>query len=649
MASPATSTQSSSALVSPTPATKHVKKEKHRESTTTLNLRGHVVHQGDQTPVSNYVVKIFRENLLLDTHLATKKTHSDGSFKAKIPNNVSEVHLQFGFIPHESITEKTPHGEFRVMHDQKFKLKPGKNTDIGNIAVNHWEYFQDPKLPFLKMPGLNVLHPKQRMEVPSIAYLASFAIGVAKPAASEAAFKLCGYSSTIDEIQKVFGKNDTIAFEEVVPGSTRSPSYMGHMLMSGSNPSFFKKGNKEGLYEVEFNWDAYEWDNQGYQLPNTKIVCRMSDKGNLIPIQVSLQFRKLTKDGKPLQGPGKNEELRKQILLPWEVYDETHPKFKAALRYARTSDIAEGQIAHHLGTHMLVDMHNQAIKRNLHHDSFLRRILDPHLRGTPTINDLGNGLIFGDSGVLSTATALTANSVNQRFSDIIGSKDWADWRPRKPLSSQDTFAQTANIIWDAIQSFAKEAVNSEWAQIQKEGKQIFKFSEELVKNSFPFKPRDGVARDQWVDLGEIDNSERPRVTVNNELKATRPIVSGEKLTDSDKENIIQYIAYLIYHATFLHSWTHDLKADVGEIKFASLGICGETVKEENDPTSYPHPRDAVTQLKLAFALPDLKYGYVIKNEENDMHPLLIQKLKEREKELDALNFPLSKLRSSINS
>ena len=110
----------------------------------------------------------------------------------------------------------------------------------------------------------------------------------------------------------------------------------------------------------------------------------------------------------------------------------------------------------------------------------------------------------------------------------------------------------------------------------------------------------------------------------------------------DIENLKQVCAYAIYHATIWHDWRNDNQAKyAGEIDYARLSLNYDV-------------KDASFQLFIMNILSSVKYGYIVKNEDDDIDPLFISKLKSRLKDFDEIKdfenngYDLRDLRSRIN-
>ena len=114
----------------------------------------------------------------------------------------------------------------------------------------------------------------------------------------------------------------------------------------------------------------------------------------------------------------------------------------------------------------------------------------------------------------------------------------------------------------------------------------------------------------------------------------------------------QLCRYVIFFATFRHSWANNLQwEDAGEVLYSCLGLRwgrGDALAAEGDPDVAPPPDDASEMLWLSWMLSKTSYGFLIANEEDDVHPRFVELLVGQAPELAALGLDLGMVQSRIN-
>jgi hypothetical protein len=114
----------------------------------------------------------------------------------------------------------------------------------------------------------------------------------------------------------------------------------------------------------------------------------------------------------------------------------------------------------------------------------------------------------------------------------------------------------------------------------------------------------------------------------------------------------QLCRYVIFFATFRHTWANNLQwEDCGEVAYACLGLRwgpdGALVGED-DPHVAPSPDHATELLWISWMLSRTSYGFVLANEEGDVHPRLVELLRAHAAELSGLGLDVQTVNSRIN-
>ena len=107
-------------------------------------------------------------------------------------------------------------------------------------------------------------------------------------------------------------------------------------------------------------------------------------------------------------------------------------------------------------------------------------------------------------------------------------------------------------------------------------------------------------------------------------------------------------------STYLHSWINGLQYDeLGEVLYNCGGLRYGIKREgiiapEEELSIAPDLTGCANNMWFSSFLSRAKYGFIMNNEENDIHPQLIRLLKENEKAFEALNFDINNVESRTN-
>jgi hypothetical protein len=102
----------------------------------------------------------------------------------------------------------------------------------------------------------------------------------------------------------------------------------------------------------------------------------------------------------------------------------------------------------------------------------------------------------------------------------------------------------------------------------------------------------------------------------------------------------------------MHWWSNSKQYDEGgELRFNGLGLkYGDNgiFTTEDDDSVLPPPEDATMQLWISYMLSNTNFGFILKNEEKDIHPQFIELLKKYKEEFEALGVDISLIPSRTN-
>jgi hypothetical protein len=512
--------------------------------------------------------------------------------------------------------------------------------DFGSLQISYYEYDPDYRLFSYCLPN-SIRHdfvPEALARtMQSVAKFGNTMNGLIQRN------RLNPNQPSYDEIQKSFPETLTLVLEKEHKGYTRSDEFFGQRMLNGFNPVIFKQDkNNPSLYTTAFNGEQFELTGK-IDLPNYKVKFELKNE-QLLPIEITLQFREdnCTQINPPLKEP--------QTYTPADGN-----KWLQAKRVVRATHLGVlGEVKGHLSqSHFNMEQYAIAFFRNVR-KSPLRDFLFPHLKEVVHINKFGRRILMDPKeGFFAKLEPMIINPDMLKWvRSNMGSYDWTDWQPRKPLCESHTFAKLGNLYWDILTTHVDAFFATNHDEIVKNWDEILRFSDELVQHSVPYvsltmeQVDDG---DEWYDLNEIEHSSNPRLEIDGEVKAVRPITSSTQPTQQDLENLKQVCKYVIYQCTFWHSWIHnEHNAEFGELKYGDL-LRNGSMGEEDDETVLPGRDVASIILAVSNMLTNFNYGYMLKNEDGDIPPDLIELIESKKAEFEKLGFDLNTLRSRLNS
>ena len=445
---------------------------------------------------------------------------------------------------------------------------------------------------------------------------------------------------TLKEIQADYPPNLTINLDRQNPGYTRSDEYFVARVLNGMNPALFKRNkNNPNQLKVTFNWDAYEKDDD-HDLHNVEAFFELKE-GKLVVTAITVQSRY------------PDSFAPYSALKDPVTYKPTDgDKWLQAKRIFRTNSFFAAEMTeHYIKAHLQMEQYTIATFRNLRKNP-VRLLLYPHVKSLVNINQRDDEVLVSPTvGLVTTNGPLTPASVVQVCKEQMASFDWKGWQPRQPLCEAHTFAKIANLYWqvltEAIDNFFQsnqEDIIAEWAEIHR-------LSDDIIEHSVAYQPLPELKDDEyeWYDRHELDKPGIPRVTVNGTVKATRPITTTDQPSASDLDNLKELVRYVIFHITFWHSWVNDAQADEGgEIFYNSLALRGGSFGSEDDPAIAPNTLESTNLIYMVNVLTAIKYGYILKNEDDDVVLELRTALARYKKEFADLNYDVGNIRALIN-
>ncbi|MFN6567021.1 phenylpyruvate tautomerase MIF-related protein [Dendronalium sp. ChiSLP03b] len=608
---------------------------------------GKVVHRDSLIPIPNLSLELWdRDPFGSKDYLGIGETDKTGQFeifynpKAGGFGDAPDLELRI-FNPPQNVVIDSKKSEVRNL----IEVKNGTDNvtddyDFGFVQILYYEY--DPQYPLFSysLPD-SIRHDfvpealaRTMQSVAKYNQIMDRLIQINRRNPHEPSY---------DEIQKSFPETLTLILEKDHKGYTRSDEFFGKRILNGFNPVILKKDkNNPSLYTTAFNGDKFTLTGK-IDLPNYKVKFELKD-GKLLPVEITLQFREdnCLQPNPPLKAP--------------QTYTSTDGnKWLQAKRVVRATHLGVlGEVKGHLSQcHFNMEQYAIAFLRNIRNNP-LRGLLYPHLKEVVHINKFGRQILMNPiEGFFAKLEPMIIDPDMLRWVRTnIGTYDWTDWQPRKPLCEGHTFAKLGNLYWDILTTHVESFFATNQEEIAKNWTEILNFSNDLVQHSVLYVPLsmeqvdDG---DEWYDLNEIEHSSNPRQEVNGELKAIRPITISPQPTEQDIANIKQVCKYVIYQCTFWHTWIHnEHNSEFGELKYGDL-LTNGSMGDEDDESVLPGRQVASIILAVTNMLTNFNYGYILKNEDGDVPPELIKLIESKKAEFEKLGFDLATLRSRLNS
>lgn len=547
---------------------------------------------------------------------------------------------------------------FKVIKINKGELT-GMSYNMGIIPLFYWEYRHDTHLPrvVIKDHDLDApqKYPQARVDTITEQFVPIELITKKHLLRIDEGRKL-----TIEDIQKDYPENLTVAMEKIKPGITRSDQWFGDRMINGMYASTLDKDPENpNLYWLYYHWSSYD-HNPNYAFNDISMKFSINEDGYFLPESITLKG--------PISPSGTANS--KITLTP-----KDGQKWESAKRVARVSGGILTEIDKHFTeTHLNTEQYAIAAYRNIRRNP-VGSILFPHLRNVVLINHTADKILIKKDGYINRATALTPEGIEKRVTDVLGTLDWKNWKPMKPLSSKHRYAHAANLYYDVITNYIDEFFSVHESDIIEEWHEIYSFSQDVVEQAVqPFlckhlqkaletnpnkgeanQPKDWFTRDNRMDL----SIKRPKVS--DEFKAVSHITTKKELNKNEPETckpeleaLKEACAYIVFNATFGHYWANSKQYDdIGEIRYCSLGIRlgiepDGVLGPENDDNISPDLKISTQMMWWSNMLSKTAYGFIMSNEQGDINPLLIHKLKEKEEAFAALGVDIYSIQSETN-
>lgn len=614
--------------------------------------RGRLVFESNtDKPIHHFKVELWDRDLTSpDDFLGRAESDRNGNFivhydpKDAGPNDLPDLELRI----FEPVHHYSQEGHLSVKHILVQSVKGDDNVtakefDFGAIAIPYWEYDKNASSPRVYVPE----HGEPPSQYSKGRLMTMVKIGAPLEVVKRKHFlqnNLNSAKPSIADIQNDYAESKTMKMERENPGSSRSDEYFGDRILNGMVATNLDRDpfNPDQFWVYQ-QWNSYEQDGI-HCLPNVDIKFKLENE-KLVPIQISLAMRE------------RGVKERNAQTTKISITRDEGEKWLQAKRIARMSCSLWAELeAHLINTHLNSEQYAIAMFRNVRKNPF-RFILSPHVKEVASINHGANTMLLGKDGHITNACALTEEAIHERIHQSMGMLDWKNWSPRKPLNDDHAYAHAAHLYWkvlgvymDRIFQFYDEDIRKYWFEIKQ-------FSDELVENSNPFYMCSYLQRalakdDSWFNKEERPDLSLKREMVNGKEVAVSRITASEEADDEGIANLKQVAKYVIMHATFMHSWANNQQMDDGaEVAYASLGLRwgkNGVFVPESDESICPPPKLATEQVWISTFLSKTKFGFIMRNEDEDIHPIFLETLREFKSEFDALGLDIDEIQSRTN-
>jgi lipoxygenase len=619
----------------------------------TRTVKGRLVFaeqvEGETKPLHNMRVELWDLDRKSNSPVACGFTDLDGSYALSYdPDCGDETWFQKPDLvvrlmdrDYHYTDDDQPEDEWELIaafHRSSSLPAPGEEIDMGTQSVGYWEY-ENPKRegavafsPRVAVHDGEVPQPFRTgrlLEQATVAarYMPVFGAGMMSNAKDTSLPK-------IQPMNDAFPPNLT---RELGQEAADSDDYLCQLALNGFNPALLRRGEEEGLLFQEFSWKGLAQDGIHFA-PDTRANFRLKDGA------LSLESIVVTKR---VAGAASADAAYEEPV----TYTSADPAWKGVKRLFRVNYFLFGEITTHLSaTHLNVEQYIVPIRRNVHR-SPVARLLNPHFYGTVAVNLGANGLLIAPQGLIPQTAAVTPTSVGVIAQRSFTEYNWAGWSPRQPLCEAHRYAHLANLYWEFIGDYVSDFFKANDDEIREHWPEIHRMSQELVAHAASYEPQDASLYYDGAEINTPDKEHPERGELGP--SAVSAITTSDTADAPGVANLLQVCRYLLYITTFQHSWVNDTQYDIGgEVRFATLGVSGDLTDAavlEGPLEEQVRPYDALQHPFYTYMLTKTRYGYLMRNEDDDVPLALRQRLADRQADFKALGLDVRYIRSRINT
>lgn len=352
-----------------------------------------------------------------------------------------------------------------------------------------------------------------------------------------------------------------------------------------------------GRWRVVYDLSGFDQDRSRYKIPKVEVY--MSEgTATQDPVVDKIRW---TFDGSRWRSATPSNQRRGA----WS-------KWSHALRIVRMMNFLAGQYEWHVGRgHLLAEATQTALTR-LPKSSEVYKFLWPFVRGVAEIDNFGNDIIVGPRGILARGTGLTAKGSVDYAMSAMGQLDWLNFSVRSPLGPSDRYARVAGVVWKRINEYV-ELHAPEISTNPTNRLDYVRLLDEVTRQSVPAAahiPATKYAAPVRREIAALADAPS-RAKENGKTCAFHQVRWASGKEESD---VRAFVAYIIFNATFVHSWVNDqLLLRGGDLAVAPLGMRSTDIPK--DALSYwtncaPEPSEGALQLLISEQLVRLRFGHI---------------------------------------
>eukprot|EP01061_Rhynchopus_euleeides_P020686 TRINITY_DN335_c0_g2_i1.p1 TRINITY_DN335_c0_g2~~TRINITY_DN335_c0_g2_i1.p1 ORF type:complete len:725 (+),score=316.91 TRINITY_DN335_c0_g2_i1:72-2246(+) len=457
-------------------------------------------------------------------------------------------------------------------------------------------------------------------------------------------------------LQPAYNVASLFGYKNPFPYSVSDEDHVG-LALNGFNPRLLKACDDGKTFYMDFSYKGVGLRKDYYVGDSTAFFERDGNTMKLARIDITDmndRYSPSTKGTKASYTP-------KSPTLEWE----------GAKRIWRCNYFFFGEVTTHLTeTHLNVEQYVLAVMRNLRHNP-VYDLLTPHMYGTVFINSLADKILTSESGLVPKYSGILREDVTTAVQAHAKTMNWEHWRPRVPLTEGHQFAHQQCHFWQVLEEYVTYYFNTYGVNIEKHWDEIYRMSQELVQYSVEYS--EGWDKEPWQDMNEVNQggylppaggkkaSQEPngegakadgkKATTAIKRRAVSLVTPDEKITPANREknmaNLKQLCKYVIFHATFRHKHINDAQYELGGIPgYATLGLQEDPRRGDNGDIISDESR--VDHKNTTYALVNVKYGYIMADEDKNMHPKLKELLKREKSAFAKMGLDIYDIRSCIN-
>eukprot|EP01061_Rhynchopus_euleeides_P020683 TRINITY_DN335_c0_g1_i2.p1 TRINITY_DN335_c0_g1~~TRINITY_DN335_c0_g1_i2.p1 ORF type:complete len:666 (+),score=327.23 TRINITY_DN335_c0_g1_i2:200-1999(+) len=436
----------------------------------------------------------------------------------------------------------------------------------------------------------------------------------------------------VDDLQHMVHPNLTQKLRKEGVTLPESEEYHGELALNGFNPRLLKACDDGKTFYIDFEFGSLAVDGEHYAADTTAFF----EKAGASLTLTKIHLRKRTLEGVP------SPEV--------EVHTPDSEVWEGVKRIWRCNYFFFGQAISHLTeTHLNVEQYILAVMRNVRLNPVFN-LLTPHLHGTSMVNKSADSLLTSTNGLVVRQAPVTPDAMTEAVRTHYGTLNWHDWKPREAVCDGHQFAKQQKLYWEVLTEYVNFFFEEHAADIEAQWQEIKLMSDELVANAVPFVD---TSCEPWQDLNEVNKRTSPHPVVGGTKMALSPVTSDDELSAANKQenldSLKQFCKYIIFQATLRHKHVNDAQYDLGgDPHYATLGLTADLTDPKVDPSTAVDDNTFHDIRTVTYALSNHHYGYIMADEDKNMHPKLKELLEARRAAFNNCGLDIDTIRSCIN-